>query len=54
MTGVNYADDLALPTNTPAQTEPLLHSVYQAAKGIGLHVNAKKISCAFNKELSPL
>ena len=34
------ADDLALHTTTPAQAESLLHSLEQAAWGIGLFVNA--------------
>ena len=37
-----YADDITLLTNTPAQTETLLHSLERAAAGIGLHVNAEK------------
>ena len=41
-TDVDYADDIALLTNTPAQAETLLHSLEQAAAGIGLHVNAYK------------
>ena len=35
-----YTDDIALQANTPAQAESLLHSLEQAAGGIGLHVNA--------------
>ena len=35
-----YADDIALLANTPAQAKTLLHSLEQAAAGIGLHVNA--------------
>ena len=38
----DYADDIALLANTPAQAETLLHSLEQAAAGIGLHVNACK------------
>ena len=38
----NYADDLAILANTLAQAETLLHSLEQAAAGIGLHVNAHK------------
>ena len=40
--GLDYADDIALRTNTPAQAETLLHSIERAAGGIGLHVNADK------------
>ena len=38
----DYADDIALLANTPAQAETLLHRLEQAAAGIGLLVNAKK------------
>ena len=38
----DYADDIALLANTPAQAETLLHSLEQAASGIGLHVNTNK------------
>ena len=40
ITGANYADDIALPANAPAQAETVLHSLKRAAAGIGLHVNA--------------
>ena len=40
---VDYAYDIALLTNTPAQAETLLCSLEQAAAGIGLHVNADKM-----------
>ena len=36
----NYADDIALSTNTPAQAKSLQHSLEWVAGGIGLHVNA--------------
>ena len=42
MTDANYADDLALLTNAPAKTESLLHSLEQAARGIGQYVTEKK------------
>ena len=38
----DYADDIAILTNTPNQAETLLHSLERAAAGIGLHVNAHK------------
>ena len=38
----DYTNDIALLANTPAQAETLLHSLEQAAAGIGLHVNADK------------
>ena len=40
ITGADYADDIALLTNTPAQAETLLHGLERAAGGIGPHVNA--------------
>ena len=43
ITNANYADDTALLTNTPTQAETRLHSLEQAAAGIGLHVNAHKM-----------
>ena len=42
ITDADYADDLALLANTPAQAESLLHSLEQSARGIGLHVNSDK------------
>ena len=42
ITDADYADDIALLTNTPAQAETLLHSLEWAAAGIGLHVNSDK------------
>ena len=42
ITDADYADDIALLANTPAQTETLQHNLEQAAAGIGLHVNADK------------
>ena len=38
----NYADDIALLANASTQAKTLLHSLEQAAAGIGLHVNAHK------------
>ena len=40
ITDADYANDIAIRANTPNQTETLLHSLEQAAAGIGLHVNA--------------
>ena len=40
----DYADDIALLANKPAQAETLLHSLERAAASIGLHVNAHKTS----------
>ena len=39
MTDADYADDLVLLANTPAQSESQLHSVEQA---VGLYMNANK------------
>ena len=50
ITDTDYANDIALLTNTPAQAETLLHSLEWAAAGIGLHVNADKTKCmCFNQ-----
>ena len=42
ITDADYANDIALLANGPAQAETLLHSLEQAAAGIDLHVNAHK------------
>ena len=42
ITDADYADDIALLANAPAEAETLLHSLERAAEGIGLHVNAHK------------
>ena len=42
ITDADYADDIALLINSPAQAETPLHSLERAAAGIGLHVNAHK------------
>ena len=44
----NYADDIALLANTPAQAE----SLERAAGGIGLHVNADKTEYLFFNQRS--
>ncbi len=50
ITDANYANDIALLANTPAQAKTLLHSLGRAATGIGLHVNAEKTKCmCFNQ-----
>ena len=53
-TDMDYTDDIALLANTPAQAQSLLHSLEQAADGIGLHVNTdkKKSSRALIKEVT--
>ena len=40
ITDADYADDIALLANTPAQAETLLQGLEWSAAGIGLHVNA--------------
>ena len=42
ITDANYADDIALLANVPAQAEFLLHSLERATIGIGLYINAHK------------
>ena len=42
ITDADYADDIAILENSPAQAETLLNSLERAAAGIGLHVNAHK------------
>ena len=37
ITDADYADDIAILTNTPDQAETLLHSLERAAAGIGLY-----------------
>ena len=40
ITDADYADDIVLLANVPAQAETLLHSLKRTAAGIGLHFNA--------------
>ena len=42
ITDADYSDDIALMANAPTQAESLLHSLEQAAGGIGLRVKAEK------------
>ena len=42
ITDVDYADDIALLANAPAQAETLLHSLERAAADICLHANTYK------------
>ena len=42
ITDADYAFDIVLLANTPAQAKTLVHSLKWAAGGIGLHVNADK------------
>ena len=43
----SYIDDIVLLANISMQAESLLHSLEQAAGGIGLHVNADKMENVF-------
>ena len=53
ITDADYADDIAILANTPAQAETLLHSLERAAAGIGHHVNAHKTEyTCFNQTLA--
>ena len=42
ITNADYADDIAILANAPAQAKTLLHNQEQADAGIGLHVNTHK------------
>ena len=42
ITDADYADDIAILTNAPAQAETLRHSLERATAFIGLHANAHK------------
>ena len=42
ITDADYADDIGILANIPAQAETLQHTLERAAAGIGLHVNAHK------------
>ena len=46
----DYVDDMALLAGIPAQAGTVLHSLEQAAGGIGLHINLNKTeSICFNQ-----
>ena len=54
-TDADYAGDRALLVNSPTQAKLLLHSLEEAAGGIGLHMNAKRSTCVLIKRVpSPL
>ena len=42
ITDADYADEIAILANAPAQVETLLHSLERATAGIGLHIIAHK------------
>ena len=48
ITDADYVDNIALITNTPAQTKSLPHSLERAASSINLHVNAHKTEYIYN------
>ena len=57
MTDADYTDDRVLLLNTHAQTEPVMHSLEQAARGIGLYMNTNKTEFMYSKQegaISPL
>ena len=43
----DYAADIVLLVNKPGQAKSLLHSLEQAAEGIGLHVITNKMEYMF-------
>ena len=51
ITDADYADNIALPANAPAQAETLLHSLERATAGNGLHFEAHKTEymCLYQK-----
>ena len=50
ITDTDYANDIAILANSPAQAESLLRSLEWTAAGIGLHVNIDKTECmCFNQ-----
>ena len=50
ITDADYADDIALLANAPAQAETLLHSLERATADTGLHFNADKMEyTSFNQ-----
>ena len=52
ITDTDYADDIAILANTPAQAETLLLCLERAVASIGLHVNADKTEyMCFNQRI---
>ena len=56
ITEADYADDLVLLTNTPAQAKSLLQSLEQVAGSIGIYVDVNKTEfmCLIREKLSHL
>ena len=51
VTDLDFADDIALVSDTACQAQELLDRVDDAALRVGLHINAKKTQCmVFNHE----
>ena len=50
ITDADYANDIVLLANAPAQAETLLYSLEPSTEGIGLHVNTHK-TCALIKQV---
>ena len=50
MTGADYTYDPSLPTNTSAQSRPLLHSLEQAARGISYKKKDKRELMFFKQD----
>ena len=51
VTDLDFADDIALVSNTASQAQELLDKVENAALRVGLHMNAKKTKCmVFNQQ----
>ena len=47
ITDAEYTDDIVILANTPNQAKTLLHSLEQAAAGIGLHINVHETECMY-------
>ena len=50
ITDADYADDLPFVANTTVQAKSQLHSLEQAARGIGLYVNSDITVYFFNQD----
>ena len=53
MTDADYADDVAVLANIPAQAKSLLHNLKQSARGIGLYMNSDKTSWYVLNKIGP-
>ena len=50
MSSADYADDLTIFADTPAQAESLMHCLEQAARGMRLNENAYKSEFMYCKQ----